>query len=131
MRILVTGGRDYTDRRRIYEALDTIHANRAITEVIHGDCRGADRLAASWAKQRGIPDDPHPADWDDIDAPGAIIRRDRETKKFYNAAAGHQRNLKMLALEPDLVVAFPGGPGTAHCVANALKRLIAVMSVDA
>lgn len=130
MRILVTGGRAYADQTRLDEALDSIHAARPITSLMHGGASGADRLAGDWAKRRSIPTDRQSAQWDNLDAPGAVIRRSPKTGKFYNKAAGLQRNLTMLDSRPDLVVAFPGGTGTAHCVANALRRGIAVMSVD-
>jgi hypothetical protein len=133
MRALICGGRDYTDRRRIHEALDDIHAASPISCVIHGDALGADRLAAEWAEIHGIPTDPHPADWDNLDAPGAIIRLNPKTGRFYNKAAGAQRNRKMVELKPDLVIAFPGNVGTNGpngCPALALRVGIAVMTVD-
>jgi hypothetical protein len=131
VRVLVTGGRDYANQARLNQALDCIHAARPITVVIHGDSRGADRMAAAWARQRGIPDDPKPADWDNIDAPGVKIRWNARTRRFYNANAGFQRNIEMLERgDVELVIAFAGGNGTQHCVRNALKRGIAVMSVD-
>jgi hypothetical protein len=131
VRVLITGGRGYANAARLTEALDTVHSATPVALLIHGDCRGADRLAARWAEQRGIATDPHPADWGDIDAPGAVVRWNPRSRKFYNAAAGRQRNLSMISsTHPELVVAFAGGPGTAHCVASALKAGIPVLSVD-
>lgn len=130
MIVLVCGGREYADERRAFEALDTIHAARPITRLVHGCCRGADRLAAEWARRRSIPLSAHPADWGNIDAPNARIRF--SGGRPYNAAAGFQRNIKMLEEEqPDLVVAFPGGSGTEHTCKQALKRGVAVMNVQA
>ena len=100
MRILVCGGRDYADTCALAEALDAIGRETAITHLIHGAARGADSLAAAWAKGRGIPAPAFPADW----------RKD-------GRAAGFLRNAAMLRDgRPDLVVAFPGGKGTAHMV---------------
>jgi hypothetical protein len=100
MRILVCGGRDYADACALNEALDAIHRENTITRLIHGAARGADSLAAAWARSRGIPTLAFPADW----------RRDGK-------AAGFVRNARMLREgRPELVVAFPGGTGTAHMV---------------
>lgn len=130
MRVAVCGGREFSDRSRVFEALDMVHAATPIEELMHGDCRGADRLAAEWAGRRGIPISAYPADWDNIDLPGAKIRKHRRGG-FYDATAGFRRNIRML-LEgaPQLVIAFPGGPGTEHMVSQALKREFAVLSVD-
>lgn len=129
MRIAVCGGRNFTDRSRVFEALETIHAATPIEELMHGDCRGADRLAAEWAGRKGIPISEFRADWDNIDLPGAKIRMNRG--RPYDATAGFRRNIRMLIEgAPELVIAFPGGPGTEHMVANALKRNFAVLSVD-
>jgi hypothetical protein len=100
MRVLVCGGRDYADARALNEALDAIHRETPITRLIHGAARGADSLAATWAVSRGIPASAFPADW-----------------KQDGKAAGFIRNARMLRDgRPELVVAFPGGKGTAHMV---------------
>ena len=130
MRVAVCGGREFSDRKRVFEALDTVHEATPIAELMHGDCRGADRLAAEWAGARGIPISAYPADWNNIDLPGAKIRV--RNGRPYDATAGFRRNLRMLIEgAPQLVIAFPGGPGTEHMVAQAFKRDLAVLSVDA
>jgi hypothetical protein len=109
MRVLVCGGRDYNDLPALNAELDAIHAEFNITELIHGAARGADSLAASWAKSRGIPTRAFPADWN-----------------RHGKAAGFRRNEAMLREMPDAVIAFPGGKGTAHMVmlaANAGVRV--------
>lgn len=113
MKVLVCGGRDYSDRKRVYEALDYINLNRQkITLLIHGAASGADTLGREWARDRHVEDDGYPALWDRLDAPNAVIRY-RKDGKPYNANAGPDRNAKMIAVgKPDLVVAFPGGRGT-------------------
>lgn len=64
--------------------------------IIHGNARGADLCAASWARRRGILDFPFPARWD-----------------LYGRSAGYERNKTMLYDgKPDLVIGFPGGEGT-------------------
>ena len=128
MRVLVCGGRDYSDRDRVWQVLDEI----APSLVIHGDARGADRLARDWAQERGIPEtgDHFRARWEDTDRPGAVIRR-RKDGSLYDAAAGHVRNQRMLDEgQPDLVVAFPGGRGTADMLARTKRADVRFKEID-
>lgn len=99
MIVLVTGGRDYRDRRELYAVLDRLHAERRFTFLVHGDARGADKLAHAWAMSRGVQPVAMPAMWD----------FDGEEK------AGSKRNQRMFTFaQPDLIVAFSGGRGTAN-----------------
>ena len=103
MRVLVCGGRDYADASALNEALDAIHRERNVTCLIHGAARGADSLADAWARSRGVPAHAFPADW-----------------AAHGKAAGFRCNEAMLRQgRPELVVAFPGGRGTAHMVSLA------------
>ena len=50
--------------------------------------------------------------------------------KSYDANAGPRRNARMLAEgKPDLVVAFPGGRGTADMVSKARAAKVEVMEI--
>lgn len=118
IRVLVCGGRKYYDRTRLYGELDRIHGMGGpegyIGVLIHGACQGADLLAESWARDRQVPYLGLPAKWK------------REGK-----AAGYVRNKAMLDLGmPDIVVAFPGGKGTAQMVKIARKADIPVLEID-
>ncbi|HET8777949.1 MAG TPA: DUF2493 domain-containing protein [Candidatus Limnocylindria bacterium] len=105
--VVVTGGRKFTDLRFVFATLDRIHAETPIVRLAHGGATGADSLADFWAHQNRVPE---------IKAYEA--RWDAEGK-----SAGPLRNVRMLTLEkPDLVVAFPGGRGTADCVERAIAR---------
>jgi len=100
MRLLVTGGRDYWDEIELFNTLDEIAEYRDISVVIHGNAAGADTLAGTWARDRGIPVISVPADW-----------------QRYGRQAGPIRNRLMLEqCKPDLVVAFKGGRGTKDMV---------------
>ena len=113
---LVCGGRDLDVRDYVHVArvLDALHGAIAIGLVVHGGARGADRLAGRWAFARGIIARVFPADW-----------------SRHGKAAGMIRNRAMLEDgRPDVVVAFPGGRGTANMVALALKRSVPVLRVD-
>jgi hypothetical protein len=112
MRVLVCGGRNYTDRERLFTELDAIHAATLIDVIIEGGASGADNLAGSWARVRNVSSWRVPADW------------------RLGRGAGHARNAKMLAMcEPALVVAFPGGAGTADMVRRARDAGVTVREV--
>lgn len=116
IRVLVTGGRDYRNKERVYSALNAVDVKYGVSAVINGGATGADELAASWAPELS---EPYPADWDDLTQPGAVIRSHPYGKK-YDALAGVRRNSKMLIEgKPDVVIAFPGGRGTADMVRKA------------
>lgn len=116
MRVLVCGGRDYTQRDCVFRVLDALALVESVEEVIHGAARGADSLAGKWAQARGVKETPVPANW--YPQPGKLDR-----------GAGFKRNRAMLKLRPDLVVAFPGGNGTADMVQTSRDAGIRVMEV--
>lgn len=104
--VVVTGGRAYSDYEMVATALGVLHSKFGIARLGHGKAKGADTLAGAWAKLIGIPVKEHPANWD-----------------AFGKRAGFIRNAEMLDTEkPDVVVAFPGGNGTADCVKSAKLR---------
>lgn len=111
MKILVCGGRDYTDFSRIQEVLN-MRIDTGDT-LIHGAANGADSLAAKWAAMRGVKTIAFPANW-----------------AKYGRSAGPVRNKLMLDQNPDMVIAFPGGRGTAHMVRIAKDAKIPVVEVQ-
>lgn len=117
MKILVCGGREFFDKELIYQSLDGLKSaqerlNDKITHVIHGNARGVDAIAHGWAVIRYMQPVMVPALWE-----------------LYGPKAGAIRNENMLALKPDLVVAFPGGRGTAHMLRIAAKAKIQTLHI--
>ncbi len=105
MRVLVCGGRDYRDPDAVYSALDKLDAEQGIECVIEGGALGADCFAAEWADYTKTPHEQFIADW-----------------KKHGKSAGPIRNRLMLEDgKPDLVMAFPGGRGTANMISQAEK----------
>lgn len=104
-RILVTGSRHWRDRETIERALLAVwlEFDRPTDMILmHGDCpTGADQIASDCWKRNGLPEDPHPADWD-----------------RHGRAAGPIRNQHMVDIGADVVLAFPLGksPGTRGCI---------------
>ena len=110
MRVLVCGGRDYNDAQKVYEVLCSLSPST----IIHGHAAGADDLADSWAKANHVRVMPFSADWG-----------------VFGKSAGPIRNKQMLEEgKPDIVVAFPGGKGTANMVKLAREAGIPVHEVN-
>lgn len=109
MLVLICGSRGFDDTQAIRAALGRLPAE---THVIHGDAKGADRLAAELAaREFGLTVTAHPADW-----------------STHGRRAGILRNLAMLDQHPDLVIGFWDGhsPGTGHTLSQAAARGIPV-----
>src|SRR3546814_13918791 len=54
-RIAITGGTDYHDHRRIWAALDKVHARPPHMVLLHGGTpSGAEHIADCWARNRQI-----------------------------------------------------------------------------
>lgn len=109
--VAVTGGRDFTDAALVNAALTDIRPGM----LIEGGARGADTLCREWAMAHGVQPMTMPALWD-----------------AHGKGAGHRRNAAMIEIARRLgavVVAFPGGAGTADCVAKARAAGLTVIEV--
>ncbi len=131
--LLITGGRTYNNRSRVFDILDCIDRTYAsmkplldtwITPVgyigciVQGQCRtGADRWAREWARDnlRHCPSI-YAANWD-------------EAERLYGnrKLAGPIRNKKMVDSKPDMCLYFPGGAGTTNTVNLAKKAGIPIV----
>jgi len=111
LRVLVCGGRDYDDFERVHYILTNLPV--PIACIIEGGATGADHCAKLFAQSRGIPVETYKADWS----------KD-------GRAAGPIRNHRMIIEgKPDMVLAFPGGKGTANMVMQAKRYGIYVAQV--
>lgn len=114
MRWLVCGGRDFTDQVFVNRTLDKFDFLYPALCVITGGAFGVDHLATNWAKSKGISWYHFMAEW-----------------KKHGRSAGPIRNKRMLEEgKPDLVIAFPGGKGTANMIAQARKAGVSVYEVS-
>lgn len=116
-KILVCGGRNYADKV-LFDAIMLrvmFGCNYRETCIIEGGATGADGMAKAWGKHRGI----------------AVLSVDANWEFYGRYMAGPIRNTWMLTFcKPDIVVAFPGGAGTANMVIQAGRILIPVFKVD-
>ena len=109
--VLVCGGRSYADRDRVFAELDRLN----LSAIVHGGAKGADQLATDYAIARNLPTYVHHAQW-----------------WRYGAGAGPIRNQDMIDSHPDLdlVLAFPGGRGTADMVRRARRASVEVKEIS-
>jgi hypothetical protein len=140
MRVLVCGGRTFGEvdlsagifsveivrrareiavvqKSALFSILDELHntsSTGAVTLIINGGARGADTLSSQWAKFRNVETKVFDAEW-----------------KLYGKFAGFRRNAQMLEEgKPDLVVAFPGGRGTADMIARSRLAGVALRVIE-
>lgn len=120
-KILVCGGRDFYRYYLLKENLDRVLSDiweeddETKITIIAGGAIGADFLAKVYALDEwDLNYLEFPANW-----------------KLHGKKAGPIRNQQMLDEgRPNLVVAFPGGVGTADMVARAKKSGVEVIEVD-
>ena len=114
--VVVTGSRDWTDRNRVYSALDLLGPDL----LIEGGAKGADKLARDWADNRGVWCVEVPALW-----------------SSHGRTAGPKRNQFMLSVartlakadKHDLLVAafpLPQSKGTTMMISHARQKGVEV-----
>ena len=116
MRIAVTGGRNYNNKKIMNEALDYVLNTYPDFILIVGCARGADKLARQWAEDHKFPierKEVYYAEWDK-----------------YPKAAGAIRNKRMLDSGIDILLAFPGGNGTENMKKICRDKNIYVIEID-
>jgi hypothetical protein len=123
VKVVITGSREFLDPLEATRVIMWRIAALAPDDLlIHGAARGADRFAGQAAKAKGIQVLPVPAQWD-VHTDGCGCKN-----RAWCLDAGKRRNLEMLDMQPDLVIAFWNGSsgGTRHTIENAEARGIPV-----
>lgn len=132
MNLIIAGGRDFDDYFLLDKSLTWFLKNvdKSTITVFSGKAQGADSLGEHWVKCKGISVKPFPADWDNLDAPGAVIKITKSGKK-YNSKAGILRNQEMLDAGATHLVAYwdQKSKGTADMIKRAAKAGLAVRVV--
>lgn len=115
---MVCGDREWEDYELILSVLSGVKDDAEL--VIHGACRGADKLGGKAADELGIPVKPVPANWG-----------------MHGSLAGPIRNRKMLEdmeAGKDVVLAFhtdlANSRGTKHMVSIARQKGVEVRLFD-
>lgn len=133
MRIIVVGSKDFYNTALVYKAIaqtvrlhffgdnDVSQAELKtkfpFVTVIHGNAKGAESAAADFARQNGMIEEAHYADWNK-----------------HGSSAGPIRNKEMVYSDPkpDMCLAFiadDDSRGTKNTMAMARKRGITVMEI--
>lgn len=110
--VIVCGSRSANNLQVVHTMLNNFHKQYNIIHLIEGGASGVDYFARVWAALNKIKSTTIYADWDQ-----------------HGKSAGPKRNKMMLEMKPDVVVAFPGGKGTANMVKQANKVGVLVVPV--
>ncbi len=100
MRVIIAGGRDFSDYAELSKYCDYILQNQKEIEIVSGTANGADKLGEKYAEEKGYLLKLFPADWGGL-----------------GKAAGYIRNEEM-AKYADALIAFWDGKskGTMHMI---------------
>lgn len=126
-RVIIAGSRKYSNLAEASVQLDHLFPAGEELEVVCGEAEGADTVGKLWAIQRKHKVKSFPADWDNLDVKGAVIRKRRDGKQ-YNAVAGHIRNEQMALYAKEegngyLVTFWDGkSPGTKSMISLAKRH---------
>ncbi|SFJ63090.1 Protein of unknown function [Paenibacillus sp. UNC496MF] len=110
-RLIVAGSRDFNDYPLLRSKLDFFLQHQPYTIIVSGAARGADSLGEDYAKERGLPIDQFPADWNPLHLKGKLDR-----------SAGYRRNEQMAKVSQGCVCFWDGtSRGTEHMINLANK----------
>lgn len=133
MKCIIAGSRTVT-ADKFYKAIakSKLAADTStITEVVSGRANGVDAFGELWAYMMGIPVVPFEPDWDNLDAPGALVRVRKGDGKKYNARAGFDRNELMAQYADALILIWDGkSKGSADMLQLARKYSLIIENIQ-
>lgn len=115
VRVLICGGRELPEDGKWYNLLGELDEHYGpFTHVIHGGATGGDNIGKQWAAGHKLPCTEYRANW-----------------RRFGKRAGPLRNQRMLDEgKPDLVIALPGGRGTADMIQRARASGLRVIDIE-
>lgn len=124
-KVIVAGGRDLKVGEKHLNIVRRLVRNKHNVQFVTGCATGADQIPYLLEGEYGEPKQ-FPADWDNTDCKGAVVRYARNGKP-YNAIAGHMRN-EAMAQYADALIAFWDGKskGTLDMINRAKKHRLQV-----
>lgn len=123
MKTIIAGSRKIKDFAHVETAMANCPWRDQITHVVSGCAPGVDTLGEEWAEKNLIHIVRAPAKWDDLTAPGAVVKRHNISGKPYNARAGFDRNEAMAKYADALVAVWNGhSHGTADMIQRAERH---------
>ena len=111
MKIIIAGGRNFTDYKKICQICDQLLQDQTNIEIVSGAYyKGADKLGEQYAKEHNYPIKQFPANW-----------------KQYGKAAGPKRNEQMANYANALIAFWDGNSkGTRNIIELAKSRSLKV-----
>lgn len=108
MKVIVAGGRDFTNYALVEEAIKI--SGFEISQIVSGKAKGVDTLGEVWALANNIPVEAFPADWSQ-----------------HGRAAGPIRNKQMAEYADALIAIWDGeSKGTANMIQQARNKQLNV-----
>jgi len=105
MKVIIAGGREFTDYELLKRECDRLLADLDVRRILSGCQRGADELGEQYAKENKIKIDPHPY------------------KSELGLAGGPVRNREM-AVQADIAIVFWDGKSKgSRDMINQMKRV--------
>jgi hypothetical protein len=134
IRVIITGDRKWSPTLlvgRIVDRLVVRYGDDLV--VVHGAGEGIDEAFDAACQMRRVKVERHPARWDDLEAPDAVVRKGKDGKP-YNAHADSARNHKMVDAGAAHAIAchrsLAWSRGTLDCVARCRRVGIPVYLFD-
>jgi len=128
LKVIVAGSRGYSNYDFVQAHLKLLLKTRGKFTVVSGmEKTGPDMLGVRFAEENDLKWEGHTPDWDNLEAPGAVIKTNKYDKQ-YNAKAGMDRNLAM-AQTANILVAFwdAKSPGTRNMIMEARRLNLEVI----
>jgi len=120
--ILVTGARDWTNVDRVRQVLESNTQFNPI--IIHGDCKGVDRICGNVGESLGFEIRARPADWR-LGRCAGVIRNSSMIEELLQLQLSEYRTCVLTFHD-----ALDHSRGTKDCVKKALKAGLTVYSIS-
>jgi len=103
-RVIIAGGRDFTDFRKLCKVAMHMLQHKENIEIVSGTANGADKLGEQFARFMGYAIKEFPASWDEVeDKPEYQIGYTKDGKPYWKIA-GIMRNKEMSEYSGALIV---------------------------
>lgn len=121
MKLIIAGGRDFTDMRLLKIELNKYVKGVRELELVCGMAKGADMLGYEVFKANGHTPKEFHADWQDMSEP--CVRKVNRYGKEYNALAGMKRNHAMGDYATDLIAFWDGKSKGTKDMVDYMRKL--------
>ena len=110
-RVIVAGGRDFSDYEYLRSSLDFLLQNvTGLIVIVSGTAKGADKLGEQYAAEKGYAVLRFPADWDRFGKAAGYMRNEQMAKNadalvaFWDGTSKGTKNMIQLAKRYDLKI---------------------------